>query len=74
MSDYDYDGKLDGRPRHFDGGYGRQGDIAILRDSVCDVCGRGPVRVLYVDGSEGEYSGGHICRECCVDLFDWGTA
>lgn len=61
----------------FNGGYGRRGEIALLLPSPdggtmceCDVCGRQDAPVLYIDGSEGEYSGGAICLTCATAAFE----
>jgi hypothetical protein len=51
----------------FDGGYNRVGEIALV-DGVCSICGN-KAKVIEIDGSEGEYEAGRICKECASDLF-----
>jgi hypothetical protein len=57
----------------FDAGYGRAGAI-WTREGNCDVCHRGPLPVIAVDNSEGEYRTGYICQECASKAFSDGVA
>ena len=57
--------------KEFDGfkaGYGRVGTIAIIK-ARCHVCEEEKA-CLYTDGSEGEYGGVKLCRECLNNMFD----
>ena len=55
----------------FDGMSGRIGEINIVL-TRCDVCGS-DAKCVYIDGSEGEYSGGAICLDCCMKEIDKPT-
>ena len=48
----------------FDANYGRVGEICVIK-GVCDLCGEEKLCV-YIDGSEGEYGGAFVCKDCVV--------
>lgn len=53
---------------YFDGDYARKGVIEVER-GVCDRC-KQDANVLTMDGSEGEYERGRLCRPCANAMFD----
>ena len=55
-------------------GYGRRSVIAVSIDTVdgtyCDYCKQiVKVRVLYMDGSDGEYGAPSVCEPCVAQVF-----
>ena len=54
--------------KEFDGGYGRIGIICIKK-AICTICDK-ESSCLSMDGSEGEYKDGCICKECISAICD----
>lgn len=49
---------------YFDAGCGRSGEVEVISDCECTVCLVKQPKLLWMDGSEGEYSGGTVCLDC----------
>lgn len=50
--------------------YGRDFIVYRHHNGTCDRCGFAKRAVLYIDSSDEEYGGAHLCRSCLVHLVE----